>query len=181
MPRSRRSPPHPNPNEANRRETLDWIFQSTPDLNVNDAELGALLFAGSGQLVRTVEDHLHRYGLSPGRFAVLLALGSAPGGQRTPSALAERIAVSRPTVTGIVDGLVNAGLARRCADPTNRRNQPVALTEEGQRLIEETVPDHFRRLAAAVGRFSPAERETLRQAMGLINRFGDFLLEEKAP
>ena len=179
MPLVRCEPQLPRPIEATRRETLEWVSRSAPGLVVADAELGTLLFAGSVQLVRAVQRHLHRYGLSTGRFAVLITLGSAPGGCHTPSALAERIAVRRPTVTGIVDGLENVGLVRRCADPANRRNQLVVLTEEGRRLVQEIAPDHFRRLVAAVGRFTPAERATLRAAMDLLDRFGDVLLEER--
>ncbi|MFZ1176965.1 MAG: hypothetical protein WAO15_12005 [Mycobacterium sp.] len=78
-------------------------------------------------------------------------------------------------MTGIVDGLESAGLVRRSADPPNRRNQLAALTEEGRRRVQETAPDHFRRPAAAVGRFTPAEWDTLRAAMGLLDRFRDIL------
>jgi len=53
------------------------------------------------------------------------------------------------------------------------------LTEEGRRLVQEIAPDHVRRLVAAVGRFTPAERATLRAAMDLLDRFGDVLLEER--
>jgi hypothetical protein len=93
MPPARREPQLPRPIEATRRETLDWVSRSAPGLAVYDAELGASLFAGAVQLVRAVESHLHRYGLSTGRFAVLITLGSAPYARHTPSALAERIAV----------------------------------------------------------------------------------------
>jgi len=173
-----RQPQLPRPIDATRRQALDWVSQSMPELNVDDAGLGAWLFAGSAQLVRAIESHLQRYSLSTGRFAVLIALGSAPEGRLTPSALAERIAVRRPTVTGIVDGLENAGLVRRCADPANRRHQPVELTEQGHLRVREIAPDHFRRLAAVVGGFTPAERETLRSAMGLFELFGTALLDE---
>lgn len=173
------TPPHPSPSEANRRQAFAWVAARTPGLSTEDAELGVLLYAGGVQLVRTVDEHIRRYGLSPGRFAVLLSLGSAPDGRLAPSVLAERLSVSRPTVTGIVDGLVSAGLARRHPAPENRRSQHVALTKEGRRLLEDVAPDHFRRLAAAVGGFTPAERETLRAALVLFERFNDRLIEEE--
>jgi hypothetical protein len=44
---------------------------------------------------------------------------------------------------------------------------------------EEIAPDHFRRLAEAVGKFTPAERDTLRAAMGLLDRFGEVLRDER--
>ncbi|WP_134428272.1 MarR family winged helix-turn-helix transcriptional regulator [Mycobacterium ulcerans] len=176
---TRKVPQLPQPIETTRQETLKWVAASAPGLAVDDAELGTALFAGSVRLVRTVESHLQRYGLSFGRFAVLITLGAAPEGRHTPSAIAERIAVRRPTVTGIVNGLESAGLVRRSADPTSRRNQLVELTERGRRLVAEIAPDHFGRLAAAMGEFTPAERDTLRAAMGLLDRFGEVLLDER--
>jgi DNA-binding MarR family transcriptional regulator len=164
---------------VNRQQALTWTARRAPGLSVEDAELGVLLYAGGVELVRTVEEHLRRYGLPSGQFAVLISLGSAPEGRLAPSALAERLSVSRPTITGIVDGLENAGLARRHLDPENRRSQRVALTKEGRRLLEDIAPDHFRRLAAAVSGFTPAERETLRAALALIGRFNDRLIEEE--
>lgn len=148
---TRKVPQLPQPIETTRQETLKWVAASAPGLAVDDAELGTSLFAGSVRLVRTVDSHLQRYGLSSGRFAVLITLGAAPEGRHTPSAIAERIAVRRPTVTGIVNGLESAGLVRRSADPTSRRNQLVELTERGRRLVAEIAPDHFGRLAAAMG------------------------------
>ena len=143
-----------------------------------DADLGVHLFVSATALVRAVETHIQqRYGLSTGRFAVLLALSAAPGGQRTPSALADLLAVSRPTITGIVDGLERAGLVRRSADRTNRRNQPVAVTAQGLRLVRTIAPDHFGRFAKVVERLPAADRATLPRAPGLLEAFSALLLE----
>ncbi len=65
----------------------------------------------------------------------------------------------------------------RCPDPSNRRNQPVALTDRGLRLVGQIAPDHFSRLAAAIVAFSPAKRQTMRCAVVLLHRFGQQLLE----
>ena len=73
----------------------------------------------------------------------------------------------------------SAGLVRRYADPANRRNQLVALTDEGRRPVEEIAPDHFRRLAGAVGEFTPAEGDALRAAMGLLEGFRGILPGER--
>lgn len=174
--------PSPNPDQSSRRETLSWVARSAPDVDVPEADLGALLFASSAQLVRSVEGHLNqRYGLSSGRFAVLLALGSVPEGRRRPSEVAAHIGVSRPTVTGIVDGLTRAGLTVRSPDPENQRHRYVELTEAGRELIETTAPNHFRALAAALDRFTAAERQILSAATHLIHQFAHDLLEESGP
>ena len=85
--------------------------------------------------------------------------------------------VSRPTITGIVDGLVRDGLVRRCADQTNRRNQPVAVTEPGLRLVRTIAPDHFRRLATVVERLPAADHALVGRAPTLLDAFSALLLE----
>ena len=82
-------------------------------------------------------------------------------------------------MSGILNCLESAGHVRRYANPTNRRSQRVELTDDGRGLVEEIAPDHFRRLAEAVGKFTPAERDTLRAAMGLLDRFGEVLRDER--
>jgi DNA-binding MarR family transcriptional regulator len=173
-----RAAQQPQPTQRNRRETQARIAELSPEISMSEADLGSQLFVSATQLVRAVENHFQqRYGLSTGRFAVLVTLSSAPSAQRSPSSLAELLAVTRPTITGVVDGMVRDGLVRRCPDPSNRRNQPVALTDKGLSLVRQIAPDHFRRLAAAIMAFSPAERQTLRRAVVLLERFGEQLVE----
>src|SRR5437867_1708747 len=45
--------------------------------------------------------------------------------------LAEEAAVAQPTMSKMVDGLVNRGLIRRIADKTDRRSIKLALTKKG--------------------------------------------------
>lgn len=171
----------PVPSESNRKETLSRFAVAHPGLPVKEAELGTLLYGSASGLTRAVELHLQRYGMPAGRFAVLLTLRGAERGQQSPSELADRLAVTRPTVTGIVDGLEKAGLVRRGTDPENRRSQTVALTPKGRRAIDEVAPDHFRRLAAAARTFSKQELVTLRKAVPLLVRFGEVLVGGEKP
>lgn len=165
----------PFPSDRNRSETLAVLAREHPGLEVAAAELGVQLWSTAAGLVRAFEAHLQRYGLTSARFAVLLTLVSAPDRRRTPSDLADRINVRRPTLTGIVDGLVAAGLVRRDADPERRRNQWVELTAAGRKTILAAAPDHFTRLAAATGAFSAPEQATLRRALALMERFAGEL------
>jgi DNA-binding MarR family transcriptional regulator len=52
-------------------------------------------------------------------------------GARTPSALAERIGLTSPSVTALVDRLEHAGLAARHRHPVDRRSVLVELTTIG--------------------------------------------------
>jgi long-chain acyl-CoA synthetase len=87
--------------------------------------------------VATVELSLPQY-----RILVLLAEG-----KEAASALAEKLAVSRPSVTGVVDGLVARGLVERHHVADDRRRVGHDLTAEGRRLLECADVEVERRLS----------------------------------
>jgi len=72
-------------------------------------------------------------GLSPQQYRILKLAGS--GGERS-ARLAERLAVAKPTLTAIADSLVAAGLARREAEPGDRRVVRLHLTDAGTAAVE---------------------------------------------
>jgi DNA-binding MarR family transcriptional regulator len=71
-------------------------------------------------------------GVSPQQYRILKLIGA--GGERS-ARLAEKLAVARPTLTSIGDSLVAAGLARRQAEPGDRRVVRLYLTEAGEAAI----------------------------------------------
>lgn len=166
----------PHPSAAHRDDTLARMAREHPGLDAAAAAVGVELWSTAVILVRAFETHLQRYGLTSARFAVLLTLQSAPGHRGTPSALAERINVSRPTVTGILDGLVRSGLVRRVADREDRRRVAVELTDRGRTAIARAAPDHFTRLARAVTTLGPRQRTALRGALALCRRVAEALV-----
>ena len=112
-------------------------------------------------------------GLTP---TALAALGSIERhGPLTPSDLAARERVQRPTVTGVLARLEEAGLVTRTPDPADRRSALVALTPAGAELLAEarTRKDAF--LAHRLERLDAADRATLERAAELLER----LLEEE--
>ena len=86
--------------------------------------------------VATVELTLPQY-----RIMILLAEG-----KEAASALAEKLAVSRPSVTGVVDGLVARGLVERHQVADDRRRVGHDLTDDGRQLLERADAEVERRL-----------------------------------
>jgi len=78
-------------------------------------------------------------GLTPAQLRVLQIL-SAREGSATPKALAVQMGVSQATVTALVDRLVARGLATRIRSETDRRQIRVALTSEGDAVMQ-SAPD----------------------------------------
>jgi DNA-binding MarR family transcriptional regulator len=89
-------------------------------------------------------------------------------GALTPSELAVRERVQRPTVTRFVCRLEELGLVTRAADPTDRRSALITITPAGRELLAtaRTHKDAF--LSERLERLSAAERATLERAAALL-------------
>ena len=64
-------------------------------------------------------------------------MGILAEGSSAASGLADRLAVRRPSITAIVDGLVAKGLVDRRQEDSDRRKVAVRLTEDGVRVLAE--------------------------------------------
>jgi len=95
------------------------------------------------RLARQVELAVSSLDLTLSQYRVLGILGD---GHEAASVLADKLAVSRPSVTGVVDGLVARGLVRRDHHGADRRRIDVGLTEEGRRLLDAADVEVQRRL-----------------------------------
>ena len=64
-------------------------------------------------------------------LAQFRVLSLVAGGDERSSLLAERLAVAKPTITAVVDGLVERGLVAREAVEGDRRSLRLTLTKQG--------------------------------------------------
>jgi DNA-binding MarR family transcriptional regulator len=113
-------------------------------------------------------------GLSPTLTAALATIDRH--GPLTPSELAERERIRRPTATRLVARLVADGLVARTADPTDGRCSLLAATSAGQLLLAQLRTRKDAYLAQRLRRLDPDERETLARASDILER----LLEDSA-
>jgi DNA-binding MarR family transcriptional regulator len=99
-------------------------------------------------LGRTLERACADLTLAQYRVLAMVASGDARA-----SKLAERLAVARPTVTAVVDGLVERGYLRREAVPGDRRSASIVVTKEGRARLaqaEDALSARLEHLLAAV-------------------------------
>jgi DNA-binding MarR family transcriptional regulator len=89
-------------------------------------------------------------------------------GPLTPSELAERERIKRPTATRLVARLEADGLVARTADPADGRSSLLAATPAGHALLDElrTRKDAF--LAQRLRRLDAEDRATLARAAALL-------------
>jgi long-chain acyl-CoA synthetase len=70
--------------------------------------------------------------LSLPQFRVLVLIDE--GGERA-SQLADHLALAKPTITAVVDGLVERGYLKRTADCIDRRATKITLTAAGKKAL----------------------------------------------
>ena len=80
------------------------------------------------------------------------------------------------TVSGLVQQLVEGGLAVRDSDPTDRRVARVSLTDAGRKQLAEWQQAHERRLSAALDQLPPQARAAVADALPALNLLVDHLV-----
>lgn len=108
------------------------------DLSQNVAPFREILAAQkmiSHELFRTAMPGWLHLDLTMGQLKTLAALASDQA--MNVSALAEALAVSKPTASILVEQVVQRGYAERTEDPEDRRRTLVALTRSGIDLVAQ--------------------------------------------
>ncbi len=117
-----------------------------------------------------LEEDLNRFllerELQQSRFFILILLMRHPAGM-TLSQLARGIGVSNPTMTGLISRMERDGYVHRRDSPHSRREALVSITQEGNLLMEKTLPAHYKRISAIFSEMSKAERT---QLQGLLKK-----------
>jgi len=86
--------------------------------------------------------------------------------------LAEGLNISYPSATNMVHRLEKKGLIRRIANPRDRRQVGLALTEEGRGLIERVDTERRQRFARVLGSMEPTERHAFINGLSAFIRAG---------
>ena len=103
-------------------------------------------------------------GLTPAQYRIM-KLASA-GGERS-TRLAQRLAVAKPTLTALADGLVAAGFASRTTEPGDRRVVRLTLTEAGRAALDRADQAYTAWLAGLLT--ATGEPATVLAALGQLD------------
>ena len=107
-------------------------------------------------------------GLSPTLTAALATVVNH--GPLTPSELAKRERIQRPTATRTVANLEAAGLVQRTPDPEDGRACIVSATGEGNALLKRIRSRKNAYIARRLRKLDPDELETLERAAVILER-----------
>lgn len=120
---------------------------------------------GAALLAKSVERALHDADLSPSQYRLLVYLSDAPS---AASALAERLAVSRPSLTGLVDTLAARGLVVRGSDPSDRRRVTHEISPAGRDAVAHADATIQARIGGWLDtHLAPEEADTVNRGLEL--------------
>jgi len=114
----------------------DVPFETT--LLVRDTCLCLHTQRAARTLARLFDEALRPVGLTSGQFSLLNALNRPEPPSLGP--VAQLLAMDRTTLTAALKPLERDGLVAITADPGDRRNRLLSLTEKGRRVLASAVP-----------------------------------------
>ncbi len=130
------------------------------------------LLAVTGQLTRRLRAVSNTRELTWSQVAIMARLEEA--GPMTTADLARAEAVKPQSMGGTLAAMEEEGLVERRSHPTDGRQILYALTDEGLEARQQVSLAKRDWLLAAVSQLSPAEQETLVEAVDIIRRLGDL-------
>jgi DNA-binding MarR family transcriptional regulator len=153
-----------------RHQAVEQILEHLPGIQPSSIETYLLFLRVASDVFVAQQKHLARFGLSDGKLSVLLQLLLAAQAPLSPSQLAERVGVTRATITDLVAGLERAGLLRREVCAEDGRMALLHLTEQGHALLDGLLPEHFQRLQGLMQALDEQEKQELVRLLGKISQ-----------
>jgi DNA-binding MarR family transcriptional regulator len=125
----------------------------TAGATVGSSERAALVRAATAALetaaetaARELDRHAAGFGLSNAKLEMLGVLRRCAGLRACLYDLGDRLGVTRPNITKLVDGLERGGLVERIPHPADKRMVQAHLTARGAALADWALPGRAERI-----------------------------------
>ena len=114
------------------------------------------------------EAHVRQFDLTPAQFDVIATLGNTNG--LCMGDLGEKTLITKGTLTGVIDRLIQKQLVCRETLLENRRSVLVQLTPEGQQVFDRVFPAHIAHLKDRFDKLDASELELLTVLLGRLRQ-----------
>jgi DNA-binding MarR family transcriptional regulator len=129
-------------------------------------EVAGRLHSAAIHLLRSAAKTDTHSGQGPARLSALSVL--VFGGPKTLGQLAAAERVKPPTMSRIVAGLKQSGLAKIQSEPGDARKKVISVTPKGERLLQKARKKRIQSLVESLKRLDESELKILRKAASLI-------------
>lgn len=130
------------------------------------------LLKTSAIVSRALEEFFARYDLNLARFSILAMLYFRYQEGQTSTEMAAKRAVSKATLTSVLDSLARDKLIVRLPDPQDRRRRVIRLTTVGFAKMEALVPDYQAFLKRVIGQLDLTQLPTFLRVLETFQAFG---------
>jgi len=179
------TPPSPKPREdesANDmsllRRSVERYLERNNTCDFDTINMILTLKRTAADLETMMSGYCKPFDLSPGRLNVLMVLNGQTNQIMALSEIGDYLVVTRPNITGLIDGLVEDGLVKRVNHPEDRRMVLAQLTELGKDFVRKFVPQHHRALASAM---APMSKQEKRQLVQLLDKLRAHIRKIELP
>jgi DNA-binding MarR family transcriptional regulator len=131
-------------------------------------DVAARVHSTAIRLLRTLRREDDGSGLSAPRLSALSVVVFA--GPMSLAGLAAAEQVKPPTMSRIVDALVERGLVTRIAKPGDRRSVEIAATREGIQLLDAGRERRVGALVSRLRKLADSERRALARGVEILER-----------
>lgn len=116
--------------------------------------------------------HIRTLGLTPPQFDVIATLGNTAG--MSCKELSQKTLITKGTLTGVVDRLIEKGLVQRTPMENDRRSVYISLTPAGEAQFATVFPAHIAHMKVA---FDTLTAEQLQDMATALNRLGQAFVD----
>ncbi|MDR3608819.1 MAG: MarR family transcriptional regulator [Oligoflexia bacterium] len=147
---------------------LQDFSKKYPDMQVVNVSACLHLLKVASELLRELEGHFSKNGLSQARFLALIVLEREKSHQLKCIDMTQALGVSKPNITRLLDSLEADGLIERRGSKEDKRCSMIAITTEGSRALASVLPGYYRIMNQAMKPFDSNSKEKLIQLLGQV-------------
>lgn len=140
---------------------------SSINTNIEDAKIGLMLLWLSDYFLDAMDMELAPFGITESKLDLLILLTLHGERRATPSAIAERLGITRASATSMIDWLEKRNFVIRNHSAQDRRKVYVSITEDGHTFVEKTLPTYWSFCASSMIELEADERKVFEK---LINK-----------
>jgi DNA-binding MarR family transcriptional regulator len=107
--------------------------------------------------------HIRGLGLLPVQFDVIATLANQP--PMTYKQLGEKTLISKSSLTGVVERMVQKGFIATLENPDDARSHLLKLTTKGQKIFEQAFPVHLKHLELAFQKLSKSQMKEIEDSL----------------
>ena len=116
-----------------------------------------------------IESYLGSYGLSQGRFSILLSLTNPEHNGLIGNELATQLGVAKPTIARMIQKLLDEDYLTFSSEPRDLRAKKYSLTRKAKDLLHRIIPGYLLRLRVMSAGLTDTDKQDLISLLSRIN------------